>query len=78
MTAERLSDFAVNTMHANTVTFDRRLAYEKFVALLLRRMMASSLFADYQVDSKTVSQLFCLLEQLNLYFCVIGGMIYYH
>ena len=25
----------------------------------------------------TVSQLFRLLEQLNLYFCVMGGMIYY-
>ena len=46
MTTERLSDLAVIAMHANTVTIDRRLAYEKFVALLPRRMMASSVFAD--------------------------------
>ena len=46
MTTEQLSDLAVIAMHANTVTIDRRLVYEKFVALLPRRMMASSLFAD--------------------------------
>ena len=53
MTTERLSDWAVIAMHANTLTIDRRLVYEKFVALLPRRMMASSLFADEQVDSNS-------------------------
>ena len=47
MTTERLSDLAVIIMHANTVTIDRRLVYEKFVALLPGRMMVFSLFADY-------------------------------
>ena len=46
MTTERLSDLAVIAMHANTVTIDSRLIYEKCVALLPRRMMPSSLFAD--------------------------------
>ena len=53
MTTKRLSDVAVSTMHANTVTIDRRLVYEKFVALLPRRIMASSLFANLQVDSNS-------------------------
>ena len=46
ITTERLSDLAVIVMHANTDTIDRRLVYEKFVVLLQRRMLASSLFAD--------------------------------
>ena len=45
MITERLSDFAVIAMHANTVTIDRRLLNEKFVALGLLEfvvMVASS------------------------------------
>ena len=46
MTTERLSDFAVISVHANAFTIDRSVGCEKFVALHPRRMMASSLSAN--------------------------------
>ena len=46
MTIERLSDLTVIAMHANTVTIDKRLVCDKFMAQHFRRMTTHSLLAD--------------------------------
>ena len=46
MTTERLSDLAVIAMNANTVTIDKRLVCDKFVAQHPRQMTTHSLLAD--------------------------------
>ena len=51
MITERLSDLAFIGTYANTVTIDRSVVCEKFVALHPRRMKASSLLDEASISS---------------------------
>ena len=60
MTTEWLSDLAVITMHANTVTINRNVVCKKFVVLHPRQMTASSFFVE-EVIKVFLLALFLLL-----------------